>query len=292
MPAVVATVQANVDVGTQWHEGDYGRNLDTYLGLTTAAARRTDIELVFWPENTMTFFLEPGTPEVRSIARALASTQTELVAGGPTRRPAGGRDGFFNSAHLVRPDGTLAGRYDKQYVIPFGERFPIVRSEAVLAAFAREREFAPGPPSSPLPTRAGPLGMLVCNEALFPGLARDHVRRGARFLGILANDGWTTSAQYGETALQYARMRAIETRRWVVRSSTSGPSALVDPCGTVARRTSPFTQAVLAGTIVPRSARTPYVELGDVVAWSCVVVLLGWLVVSMRDRSVFRARVE
>ena len=273
----VAVVQANVDIGTQWRPELYGANLETYLRLTHDALRSAKPRVVFWPENAMTFFVETGTTYIGAIRAVLATTGAELVAGGP-KDTGSGRDAFFNSAFLIQPDAGIGGRYDKRYLIPFGERFPLIRNESFLQRFARVQEFAPGEATAPLATAAGSLGVLICNEALFPELARAHVRDGATYLAILANDAWTRSRQYGDTALEYARMRAIEQRWWVVRSSTSGPSAIVDPCGTVTARTEPFTRAVLEGEVAPRAGLTPYARVGDAFAWGCAGVLLAWLV--------------
>src|SRR5262249_61323858 len=96
---------------------------------------------------------------------------------------------------------------------------------------------APGGAPPPLPTAAGPTGVVICNEAMFPRMVSARVRAGARLLVNLTNDSWLGDVQYSAQALDMTRVRAIEQRRWLGRASTSGPSALIDPSGRAAAGT-------------------------------------------------------
>jgi apolipoprotein N-acyltransferase len=282
----VVVVQGNVDVGTQWQPEFYGANLDVQLRLT-ADALRDGTAVVFWPESAMTFFLEHEPPYRKWMASVLRASSAQLVAGG-VRAPAGDGPPYYNSAFLLASDGTIAAHYDKLRLIPFAERFPLLRSDVFLRRFARVREFTPGTPTAPLPTDAGRAGVLICNEALFPAPAAEHARAGAEYLVTLANDAWTSAVQYGETALDFARARAIEQRRYVVRSSTSGPSAIIDVTGRIVTRTAPRTQAVLAGDIRPGEEITPYARFGDWFAGLCLFgAVLG---LSLGIRSAMKDR--
>lgn len=278
MSRPVAVIQGNVDIGTQWRSDFYGKNLDVYLGLTAGALRAVSPAVVFWPENAMTFFLEAEPSYRATIATVLAPGAVELVAGGP-RAARDRHEPYYNSALLVRPDGTVAAHYDKERLIPFAERLPLLRSEVLRRRFGRVREFTPGEPTPPLQTAAGPAGVLICNEGLLPELAAARVRAGAGYLVILANDAWANDPQYGMTAIDVARARAIEQRRYVVRSSTSGPSAIIDPWGNVTAESKPFSRAALTGRLASRRALTPYARLGDWFALCCLgvtAVPVGW----------------
>src|SRR5262249_61083767 len=99
--------------------------------------------------------------------------------------------------------------------------------------FGRVRQFTPGGPAELLDTDAGRAGVLICNEAFYGRLAAERVLAGATWLVNLANDTWVSDPQFSRMALDMVRFRAIEQRRWLVRASTWGPSALVDPAGRV-----------------------------------------------------------
>ena len=93
----------------------------------------------------------------------------------------------------------------------------------------------------------------------------------------LANDGWLDDAKFSAIALDMVTLRAVETRRWLVRTSTSGPSGLIDPLGRVRERSAPASRAVLRGAVHARDELTVYVRLGDAFVWGCVVVMLAAL---------------
>jgi apolipoprotein N-acyltransferase len=72
-------------------------------------------------------------------------------------------------------------------------------------------------------------------------------------------------------------LRAVEQRRWLVRASSFGPSAIVDPFGRVVARTRPFERATLVGEIGVRSERSLYSRVGDLFAFLCLAAVLGAL---------------
>jgi len=166
----------------------------------------------------------------------------------------------------------VAARYDKERLLPFAEYFPFAQVDLLRRDFGRVREFTPGTPGPPLATGAGAAGVLICNEAMFPEVAAARVRAGAEYLLNLTNDTWVPGRQFAGIAFDMSVLRAIEQRRWLVRASTAGPSAIVDPWGRVTVRTALFARETAVGTIVPRTERTPYGRMGDVFALACAAI--------------------
>ncbi len=267
-PVPVAVVQAHLPFGSQWHRDFYGRNLETYLEATAAVLRASRPRLVVWPENAMTFFVadEPGYR--RAIAGVLRPYDAELVAGGPQALD-GAPERYLNAAFLIAPDGEIRARYDKRLLLPFAEYFPFGTVDLLRRSFGRVREFTPGDGPLLLTTAAGPAGMLICNEAFFAETAATRVRAGATVLLNLSNDSWLADPKYSEPAFDMVTFRAVEQRRWIVRASTAGPSAIVDPFGRVVARTRLFETTTLAGSVEPRTDGTLYGRIGDAFAWAC-----------------------
>ena len=82
-----------------------------------------------------------------------------------------------------------------------------------------------------------------------------------------------------------ARLRAVEERRWLLRATTTGISAIVDPTGRVVAATSFGTPALLEGEVSPSHATTPYQRWGDLVAWGTLgLVVVASIWVSIRRR--------
>jgi apolipoprotein N-acyltransferase len=282
----VAIVQGNVNLGTRWRSEFYGQNLDVYLDATREALAAEPAATVFWPEGALTFFLEDEPAYQRAIALVLAAGGAELVVGGP-RTTGDAESAFFNTIFLLDPQGRLVGRYDKQFLVPFSEYFPFRRIDLLRRRFERVRTFTPGEPTAPLPTRAGPAGILTCNEAMLPEVAAARVAAGAALLVNPSNDTWIPSHRFAEHLFDIVRLRAVEQRRFLVRASTSGPSATIDPWGRIQTRSEPFSKAVLRGRVAARSDRTVYGRIGDAFAFACAA---GVVVALVATRSGSRNR--
>ncbi len=266
----IVAVQGNLDLGTQWKSEFYGANLAAYAQHTTTALAARPASVVVWPESALTFFLERDASYRAYLAQLLSSVRTTLLTGGPRVVADGGRETYRNAAFVVAPTGTIEAVYEKETLVPFAEYFPL--GDGLLRRqFGKVREFTPGHLQDPLPTPAGAAGVLICNEAMVGTTAGARVRAGATWLVTLTNDSWVGRRHYAEIALAMARARAIETRRWLVRASTSGPSVIVDPAGRIVDRL-PFGSAgAVAASIDGRTDLTPYARVGDVFAWACVV---------------------
>lgn len=270
---VVAVAQGNLAIGSRWRSDAYGENLDAYLSLTRGAVEReSDVELVVWPESALTFFLEREDLYLRTIAKVLEQHHLELITGGP-RQVGPDDEAFTNSVFVMDGGAAVTARYDKQYLVPFAEYFPL-QLDVLRRNFGRIRNFQHGDQTAPIQTRVGLAGVLVCNESMLPEAARDRVVDGAVYLVNPSNDTWISDPKYTEHQLDIAQIRAVEQRRWLVRASTSGPSALVDPFGRVRARTPGLERAVAVGEIWPRSDLTPYARFGDAFAFLCVAVVL------------------
>jgi apolipoprotein N-acyltransferase len=152
-------------------------------------------------------------------------------------------------------------------------------------SFGRVRTFEAATPLAPMPSRAGKLGVIVCNEAIYPDDAATRAREGAEVLANLSNDSWVEGTEFAENQLRIATLRAIEQRRWLVRASTSGPSAIVEPTGRIVTRSEPHTLAVLTGEVRPRTNVSIYGRYGDAFAWTCLAVTLTALVATRRRRA-------
>lgn len=274
----VAVVQGNLDLGSQWRQEFYGRNLEEHMRLTLQTLREYRPQLVFWPESAMTFFLDEEPSYRAALGYLLSPTHTQLVAGGP--REVGHPDvHYYNSGFLIGPDGAILAVYDKQQLLPFAEYFPLGGINLLRRQFGRVREFTPGGPAQLLPTVAGPAGVVICNEVMFGEIVSGRVRAGASFLVTLSNDAWLGDRMFAEQALDMARTRALEQRRYLVRASMSGPSAIVDPVGRALQKTEPESRATVNGSIQPLHGVTIYGRYGDVFGLLCTLVPLGLLLV-------------
>ena len=259
-PIDVALVQAALPAEHRFVEEYVGRNLASHLRLLAAAAGGEPV-LVLWPELAFDFHLD-AEQRVQGILRANADLRrVELVAGGLGLRFRGKDAETMNSVFLIR-DGSIAARYDKTLLVPFAE----------------PTGFAPGKGPHTLHTAAGQLGVAICSEALHPGYVRSLVLAGAQLLANPSHDDWFGSARARRQQLGQLRMRAIETRRWLLRPASSGVTAVIDPHGRIVAEAPLDEPAFLAAQTRKLQVLTPYVRLGD---WlpalaAALVALVSW----------------
>lgn len=230
--------------------------------------------------------------------------QTPLIVGSPAylglrvRNARFEWDRQFNSAYLVGPEGPL-GRTDKIFLTPFGETMPVISNwdwlESQLLAIGAEGmtfdlEAAPAPHRFTLGTAEGPVrvGVPICFEITAPWASRriafDGSERAADVLVNISNDGWFAASEAGRRQhLQVAQLRAIELSTPVLRAANTGMSASINAAGELVAVLPPRT----ADTLVAEAALPKGVPLvariGDGVAWTALVLLVGGFVVRRRQ---------
>ena len=278
----VALIQADVAVDTSWRRDHYGKNLALYLELTHRTLAEARPAVVFWPESSMTFFIEKDEEYRRAIAAIIGPGDVQLVAGGPG--VGADPDQFFNSVFVIAPDGSLGERYDKRFLVPFSEYFPLQVFDFVRRRFGRVRVYQRGERNRPLTTSAGLAGLLVCNEALFPEVAGRRVAEGASYLLSPSNDSWIPSEEWADRMFAFAAYRAVEQRRPLVRVSTSGPSGVVDAYGRTLVRSQPFSQRVVLARLPPAGPVSLYARVGDAFAVSCVLAVAAAILFGLARR--------
>jgi apolipoprotein N-acyltransferase len=312
-PAPTATavlVQPNLDVAGdnlwrgpgEWdrHIAEFAKLADeqckTYIaGIPQTGASNGEVvcppypthpDLVVWPESPAPF--EEGDPRFQHALESIARREQAPLVAGSIGSDLSAEDGawrYYNSALVVGNDGARVGRYDKIHLVPFGEYIPFQN----LLAFAhkltgRVSAFTRGTDRKVyrLPTQDGHArryGVFICYESVFADEVREFSELGAEVLVNISDDGW-----YGDTSapwqhLNMLRMRAIENRRWILRDTNNGVTAVIDPYGRV-RQSIPRHQAdALPAAYGFRDDITFYTAHGDVFGWLCVIfalVITGW----------------
>jgi apolipoprotein N-acyltransferase len=194
---------------------------------------------------------------------------------------------YYNSAVIVAPDGARVGRYDKIHLVPFGEYIPFER----LLFFAHKltgkvSKFDRGDAHKVFILTGSNgqrhrYGVFICYESVFADEVREFAQMGAEVLVNISDDGW-----YGDTSapwqhLNMARMRAIENRRWLLRDTNNGITAVIDPYGRVRQSIPRHQTDALPAQFTFRSDVTFYTAHGDVFALACAALamgLVGWSV--------------
>lgn len=109
-------------------------------------------------------------------------------------------------------------------------------------------------------------GTAICYESIYGEYFAEYILRGAQIMFIITNDGWWGNTQGHIDHLNYARLRAIETRRPIARSANTGISALINARGDVVQELGWWQRGQITGAVIPESHITPYVRYGDFIA--------------------------
>ena len=119
-----------------------------------------------------------------------------------------------------------------------------------------------------------PVGTAVCYESVYGEFCTGYVQKGAQLLTVITNDAWWGNTPGYRQHLNYSRLRAIETGRWVARCGNTGISAIIDPTGHILDRTPWWQPAVLEGTVQLLTGQTFFVRYGDMVGRLSVFLFL------------------
>jgi len=265
-PLHVGLVQGNL--GLIEKREDPAEGLRRHLRLTNELKAR-GVELAVWSESSVTMsFPERG---YGIMMRDLFTRQIGLPAiiGSVLFSEGGLQQQLYNTALSIDARGEVTGRYDKEFLLAFGEYLPLGEAIPKLYEWSpNSGHFTPGTTVDPLPiTLRGithPVSALICYEDILPSFT-NHVASFAKpeLLVNMSNDAW-----FGDTAepwehVALAQMRAIEHRRYLVRSTNSGVSAIVDPVGRVMVHSETFQPQALDAIVHWLHAGTVYETVGD-----------------------------
>jgi apolipoprotein N-acyltransferase len=269
----VAVVQANIAFQRSLQTSQALPILAEYEALSGAAAAQ-GAQLIAWPESAITFRLGfYASPYLRErLSRRARQWKATLVFGSDAFGP-DGNGPATNSAYAISRQGKILPRYDKIQLVPFAERLLLPDLLAPLGRWIPAiADFVPGRCSVVYPGPGLRFGVLICYEGIFPQLARALAQGGADLLISLTNDAWFGDSAAPHQHLAMTALRAVETRRYLLRAANSGISALVDPLGRIVARSDLFTPALVSGQVQPATCAPPYQRWGDAFAAACALL--------------------
>ncbi len=262
--------------------------------------------LVLWPESGLADYLRPGYPQryydrmtVLGDPRYARERIGRMIGPGSTLLTGavdleigireGGRAravGAYNAVTALDGSGAILGGYAKAHLVPYGEYLPmrpLLEPLGLSRLVAGTIDFLPGPGPRTLDLgRVGRAGIQICYEIVFSGQVAERGNR-PDYIFNPSNDGWF-GVHGPPQHLAQARMRAIEEGLPVLRSTTTGISAVIDAHGVVRRHFAQLQGGRLDGTIPPALAPTLFARLGNALPVVWTIVFLGFAVVAMRRK--------
>lgn len=279
----VALVQGNLSLHEKWKEDGFQRALQTHTDLTVNYAN--DVDFVVWPEGALPVYDDQVRSHLRLVAEQIEGT---LITGLFSRDLLLGE--YYNSAAALRKDSPHISVHFKNKLVPFGEYLPLRSLTGPIADRLQMpmANLSPGPSLKRGTDRSflfpgAHIGMYICYEIAYPSIVRSvDFKNGADFLLTISEDGWFGTTLGPAQHMQIARMRALETGRYLIRATSTGITAIVNPKGQIESRLIQQEADVLRGTIDKMEGMTLSNYLGSrsnsSSLWvvSVALLLLSW----------------
>lgn len=310
-PSEVVVVQPNIDPYGKFGFIPASEQLTTLLELSAGVAK-PNTEFFIWPETALSsdrggideeqFRAHPAYERVNdflndykngNVLSGIESYQIYNYAKTVTARDYG--NGIFldpfNAAVLIDQSSKLQF-YHKSKLVPGVEQLPFGNTLSFMKPlFAHFGGSTGGYGSQPEPSvfysqsgiGAAPV---ICYESIWGDYVAEYIREGAQFIAIVTNDGWWGNTSGKDQHLLYAKLRAIENRRWVARSANTGISGFINQRGDIVQQTSWWTPAALSQEINLNEELTFYTKYGDLVLFLALAGGLFSLYFSYLKKSI------
>ncbi len=315
----VVIVQPNIDpYDEKFSDGAAMDQLHTFLALTE---EKTDssTRFVIWPETALFpqgawEHLLNDQPEVMAIRAFLnRHPQVKIVTGASTfkrylptdevpstARVMNGEIYYdaFNSTLQIDTSLNIQVYHQAKLVpgvelTPYMRYLPFMKKLALdLGGISGSYGLTPGVPLFFNPDERCNIFTAICYESVYGDFVAEKVRQGANLLVVCTNDGWWGDTEGHRQHLQYARLRAIETRRWVARSANTGISAFVSPRGEVIKPQPYWEPAVIQHAVTPYYHQTFYVKYGGFTAKAPLIFCILLVAYTIVLRVIRRHYVE
>jgi apolipoprotein N-acyltransferase len=237
-----------------------------------------ELDLIVWPESAFVGGLPRRLPT--DASRVRRGLHTPVLFGGVSTELVDGERKIYNTVFLADEDGMVESTYDKTYLLMFGEYLPLGDRFPILYELSpNSGRFSAGTHVRPITFGDWRISTPVCYEDVLARFTRRMVREANPHILInLTNDAWFGDTQEPAIHLVLSQYRAIEHRRYMVRSTNSGISAVVDPLGRVVAQTGVLTRENLRYDVHMLEGETVYTRFGDWPGWLGLAAILWMLI--------------
>ncbi|MCF8452791.1 MAG: apolipoprotein N-acyltransferase [Pedobacter sp.] len=288
-PANIVVVQPNIDPYKKFGSMPPSEQINRLIHLSDSVGQ-SNTEYFIWPETAISQGTEEKTFREDESFKTIQNFLNEyknanLISGIESfsiydsaatvtaryNKNSGIYFDVFNAAVSIENSGTLQF-YHKSKLVPGVEQTPFSNALSFLkpafAAFGGATgSYGKQDEPSVFYSQSG-IGSapVICYESIWGEYVADYIKKDAQFIAIITNDGWWGNTSGKDQHLHYAKLRAIETRRWVARSANTGISAFINQRGDIVQRSKWWVQGALKQDINLNEELSFYVRFGDYIA--------------------------
>lgn len=271
-------VQANIAQQDKWPYENWGKNLVTHMDMS----EQDDVVgpmHVIWPETAVIYSLSEEPTRRQLISQILNNKGGAVLTGFPRRQRDPGATRIYNSFVAIDDKGQMQGVYDKNHLVPFGEYIPgFIRSVASVIGldrmFTGGQDFSHGETENTVVIDGmPPVGVLICYEVIFPGKVVNSDVRPEWLLNV-TNDAWYGNSTGPRQHLLQTRIRSIEEGLPLIRSASTGISAIIDPYGRVVKKIALNTRGVIKSELPRKLQNRTLYSVYKEWTFACIAAIL------------------
>lgn len=257
-PFKATLLQGNVPQDIKWLPEQKIRTLNLYAGLTR---NHWDSQVIVWPETAVpAFFHQVEKAFLLPLKREAIRHGTDLVLGVPVWE-----ESVRRSYNAIITLAEVDGIYKKRHLVPFGEYLPLQPLSGFIADILQIplSDFSAGDDrQAPMRAAGYPFVASICYEDIYGDESLVGLPEAAYLVNV-TNDAWFGDSIAPRQHLQMARMRSLETGRYMLRATNTGITAVISPSGKLIRTAPMFQTVALNEEITPMGGSTPYIHYGD-----------------------------
>lgn len=263
----ITMIQGNIKQEAKWQPEQIQESLWLY-GRYTQANWSSD--LIIWPEAAITLPLSIAKEITEQLDVAAKQHHSTIITGIPVMEP-----GAAYNAMIAL--GMGSGIYYKRHLVPFGEYIPL---RPLFSIFARAMQIPmsdslPGSQDQqPIKANGIYIAPYICYEVAYPDEFLAFLPK-SEILLTITDDSWFGHSIAAAQHLQMAQMRAIETGRYLLFSSNTGITAVIDPRGNITKQIPTFKEMALTAEVYPMQGSTPWMIWRLYPLFGLIVISLG-----------------
>jgi apolipoprotein N-acyltransferase len=269
----VSLIQGNIPQDQKWAPENKISTLVKYKQLTQ---EHWDSKVIIWPESSIPAFLSQVDEfYVTPLETEAKQHQVDLVVSLPLQDADSNE--IYNAVLSLGHERLI---YKKKHLLPFGEYLPLQPLSGFVLNLLGIKlgSFTPGGEDQTF-LKAGGYGFStsICYEDAFGGEAIQRVHEAAYLVNV-TNDAWFGNSIEPHQHMQIARVRALETGRYLLRATNTGVTAIVDAAGKIVKQAPLFETAVVTGDVIPMGGMTPYARIGDTFIIGILIIVMVALI--------------
>jgi len=248
-------------------------SLKRYQAMTQESQKKYRSDLIVWPETGLfDTFSNHMESLILPLQKTLKPNKTILLGGFHIN----GSGNVENSVLALNTDSREI--YSKRHLVPFGEYIPLLKYIRWMGDWIPYSNISAGENKGTLFVAGETAQMSVCYEDAFGSEVIQSLPESTLLINV-THDGWFTGSIEPQQHMQIARMRSLETGRYMVRATTTGPSGIINEKGKIVATAPMYTQKIITHKVQPFVGSTPYVRWGNglIIGLSIFILLIGFL---------------